>query len=125
DGLDEMSTAGRTHVVEVTGAGDGGEAEIERYALSAGDVGLAESAPEAVAGGTPEDNAGIARAIFAGEPGPPRDLAVLNAGAAIYVAGVAETIEAGVRAAEAAIDEGAAERTLERFVAQTRDLAAA
>jgi anthranilate phosphoribosyltransferase len=49
----------------------------------------------------------------------------LNAGAAIYVAGGADTIEAGVRAAEAAIDDGAAAATLERFVAQTQELAPA
>ena len=125
DGLDEMSTGGSTHVVEVTGGGEEGEAEIERYTVTAADVGLAPSAPESLAGGTPAENAGIARAIFAGDAGPPRDLAVLNAGAAIYVAGGADTIEAGVRAAEAAIDEGAAARTLERFVAETQELAAA
>src|ERR671931_2587 len=87
DGLDEMSTAGRTHVVEVTGAGEEARAEIERYALAGEDVGLAPAPPEALAGGTPDDNAAIARRILSGEPGPPRDLAVFNAGAAIYVAG--------------------------------------
>jgi anthranilate phosphoribosyltransferase len=50
---------------------------------------------------------------------------VLNAGAAIYAAGAVATLEAGVRAAEAAIDQGAAESTLERFVARTRELAPA
>jgi anthranilate phosphoribosyltransferase len=125
DGLDEMSTAGRTHVVEVTGAGEEARAEIERYALAGEDVGLAPAPPEALAGGTPDDNAAIARRILSGEPGPPRDLAVFNAGAAIYVAGGADSIEAGVRAAEAAIDDGAAERTLERFVAHSREFAPA
>ena len=123
DGLDEMSTGGRTHVVEVKSAGDAGETDLDRYVLGPEDVGLAPAPPEAVAGGTPEQNAETARRIFAGEPGPARDLAVLNAGAAIYVAGAAESIAAGARAAEAAIDEGAAERTLHDFVAKSEELA--
>jgi anthranilate phosphoribosyltransferase len=123
DGLDEMSTAGSTHVVEVTGAGTGGDARLERYTVDPGDVGLATADPESLGGGTPEENAEVARRVFAGEPGPPRDLAALNAGAAIYVAGGADTIAAGVRAAEAALDAGAAAATLERFVAHTRELA--
>ena len=98
---------------------------IERYALDPGDVDLPTAAPDALAGGTPEHNAEVTRRIFAGEPGPPRDLAALNAGAAIYVAGGADTIAAGVRAAEAKLDDGAAAATLERFVAQTRELAPA
>ena len=125
DGLDEMSTAGRTHVVEVTGAGEEAQAQIERYELAVEDVGLAPAPREALAGGSPDHNAAIARRILSGEPGPPRDLAVLNAGAAIYVAGGADSIEAGVHAAESAIDEGEAERTLERFVAHTREFAPA
>ena len=59
-------------------------------------------------GGTPEVNAEITRRIFAGERGPARDVAVLNAGAAIYVSGTVDTLEEGVRAAEAAIDDGRA-----------------
>jgi anthranilate phosphoribosyltransferase len=65
----------------------------------------------------------MARRILAGESGPERDLAVLNAGAAIYVTGRAATLEAGVRAAEATIDAGDAEKALDRFVARTQDLA--
>ena len=123
DGLDEMSTAGRTQVIEVTGGG-GGESTIQRYGVEPGDVGLPVSSPDAVAGGAPEDNADTTRRILSGEAGPPRDLAVLNAGAAIYVAGRAETLEAGVRAAEAAIDDGRALRALEAFVSRTREGAA-
>jgi anthranilate phosphoribosyltransferase len=119
DGLDEMSTAGSTHVVEVTGDG------IERYTVQPRDVGLPDASPDALTGGTPDENARITRAILAGEAGPRRDLAVLNAGAAIYVGGRADSLVAGVRAAEAAVDDGAAAATLERFVARTRELAAA
>jgi anthranilate phosphoribosyltransferase len=119
DGLDEMSTGGRTQVVEVSGQ------SIERYGVEPGDVGLDISDLDAVAGGTPDENAAVTRAIFAGEAGPRRDLAVLNAGAAIYACGRADSLEAGVRSAEAAIDDGAAAAALERFVARTGELAPA
>ena len=89
DGLDEMSTSGTTRVVEVDGP------EVHSYEVSPEDVGLPRARPEDLAGGTPDRNAETTRRIFDGEPGPQRDLAVLNAGAAIYVAGRAETLEAG------------------------------
>ncbi len=119
DGLDELSTAAPTHVVEVSGTA------IERWTVAPEDVGLARAAPEALAGGAPEENAAIARRIFAGEPGAPRDLAVLNAGAAIYAAGRAGTLAEGVRAAEGAIDSGAAAGALAAVAARTHALAAA
>jgi anthranilate phosphoribosyltransferase len=116
DGLDEMSTAGTTTVVEVDGA------EIHSYALAPEDVGLRRGRYEDVAGGPPGDNAAVTRRIFAGETGPARDLAALNAGAAIYVAGRVETLEAGVRAAEEALDSGAAAEALDRLVELTQRL---
>jgi anthranilate phosphoribosyltransferase len=119
DGLDEMSTSGTTRVVEVDGP------EISTYELGPEDAGLPRSTLDAVAGGTPERNADTARRILAGEPGPPRDLAVLNAGAAIYVAGRSASLEEGVRAAEAAIDSGAAAEALGALVALTGKLAPA
>jgi anthranilate phosphoribosyltransferase len=119
DGLDEMSTSGTTRVVEV----DGGE--IRSYEVSPEDVGLARARPEDVAGGEPEANAATARRILAGESGPTRDLAVLNAGAAIYVAGRVDALEAGVRAAEAAIDDGRAAAVLDHLVALTNELGTA
>ena len=117
DGLDEMSTAGTTTVVEVDGD------EINSYELAPEDVGLPRSSFEAVAGGTPQHNAEVTRRIFAGENGPARDLAALNAGAAIYVAGRAGTLEAGVRAAELALDSGRAAEALDTLVALTQQLA--
>jgi anthranilate phosphoribosyltransferase len=119
DGLDEMSTGGRTQVVEVSGQ------RIERYGVEPGDVGLEMAEPDAVAGGTPDENAATTRAILAGEAGPCRDIAVLNAAAAIYACGRADSLEAGARSAEAAIDDGAAAAALERFVARTGELASA
>ncbi|HEX2084723.1 MAG TPA: anthranilate phosphoribosyltransferase [Solirubrobacteraceae bacterium] len=114
DGLDELSTSAPTTVVEVNGE------RIERYTVAPGDCGLPEAAPEAVAGGRPEENAAATRAILAGEPGPRRDLAVLNAGAAIYAGGRAASIAEGVRAAEEAVDSGAAARTLDAYVELSR-----
>jgi anthranilate phosphoribosyltransferase len=120
DGLDEMSTSGTTRVVEVDGS------EVHRsYEVSPEDVGLPRARPQDLAGGTPEDNADTTRRILAGEAGPQRDLAVLNAGAAIYVAGKVESLEAGARAAEAAIDDGHAAAALDRLVEMTRELSPA
>ena len=117
DGLDEMSTSAPTHVVEVNGD------RIDRYLLAPADAGLPEAEPEAVRGGTPELNAATTRAILAGDEGPRRDLALLNAGAAIYAAGRADSIAHGVEIAAEAVDSGAAERTLEAYVALSRELA--
>jgi anthranilate phosphoribosyltransferase len=117
DGLDEMSTSGTTRVVEV----DGGE--LSSYEVAPEDVGLARADGAALAGGHPEDNARTTRAIFAGEPGPRRDLAVLNAGAAIYVSGRVGGLQDGVHAAQEAIDSGRATATLDRLVEVTRELA--
>jgi anthranilate phosphoribosyltransferase len=117
DGLDELSISASTHVVEVV------EDQIRRFELEPEQVGLARAPAAAIPGGDPGENAATARRIFAGEDGPPRDLAVLNAGAAIYAGGGAATLEQGVRAAEAAIDTGAASELLERFVARTKELA--
>ncbi len=117
DGLDELSISAPTHVFEVTRAG------ISEYDVAPEDVGLARARPEAIPGGDPAQNAETARRIFAGEPGPSRDLAILNAGAAIYAGGVAATLADGVAEAQRAVDSGAAAAALDRFVAETRRLA--
>lgn len=119
DGLDELSTVAATQVIEVR------DGEISRWTVTAADVGLDAASYDELRGGGPQDNAAIARRILDGERGAPRDIAVLNAGAGIYASGRATTLEAGVRAAEAAIDGGAARDTLERYVTQTQELAAA
>jgi len=117
DGLDEMSIAAPTTVVEV----DAGQ--LQTYTFEPEDAGLTRSSdPEAIAGGPPAENAAATQAIFAGERGPRRDIAVLNAGAAIYAAGRADGLAAGVQAAQAAIDDGSAAGTLEALVASTQEL---
>jgi anthranilate phosphoribosyltransferase len=117
DGLDELSTSGTTRVVEVD------EGEVRTYEVDPEDAGLRRSDPGEISGGTPEANAEVTRRVLAGDGGPARDLAVLNAGAAIYVGGRADTLEAGARAAEEAIDSGTAGGTLERLVELTEELA--
>ncbi|HET6830271.1 MAG TPA: anthranilate phosphoribosyltransferase [Solirubrobacterales bacterium] len=111
DGLDEITISGRTRVIEVR---DGGTAE---WFVEPGEAGIDEAGIEAIAGGEPEDNAATARAILAGESSPAADIALLNAGAAIYVGGGAGDLAAGVDAARAAIDSGAAATVLRDLVA--------
>jgi anthranilate phosphoribosyltransferase len=115
DGLDEISIAAATTVIEVNGD------DLNRYTLTPGDVGieLADPAREEAAlfaGGNPEENAGVTRSILRGEPGPRSDLAAINAGAAIYAAGGADSIAEGVVAAREALTGGGAADALERFV---------
>ncbi|MCW2952445.1 MAG: anthranilate phosphoribosyltransferase [Conexibacter sp.] len=119
DGLDELSTAAPSLVIEVR------DGQIGQFTVDAAEVGLDRADHEELRGGTPDVNAAIARRIFEGERGAPRDIAVFNAGAAIYASGRAETLEAGARAAEAAIDGGAARATLDRYITQTQELAVA
>ncbi len=117
DALDEMSIAAPTTVVEVDGD------TLTTFTFEPEHAGLTTASdPEATAGGFPEDNAATVRAIFGGEQGPRRDIAVLNAGAAIYAAGRADDLTAGVQAAQAAIDDGGALRTLDALVARTQEL---
>jgi anthranilate phosphoribosyltransferase len=117
DGLDELSICAQTRVVEVSAGG------TRSYTTSPEDVGLERAGHADVAGGTPEHNAAIARAVLGGEPGPRRALVVFNAGAALMVAGRAETLEEGVRLAEQTLDSGAALQSMESFVSKTRVLA--
>ena len=117
DGLDELSICAPTHVFEVTADG------ISEYDVAPEDVGLRTAPADSIAGGDPAQNAEITRRIVSGEPGPARDVAVLNAGAAIYAGGGATGLAEGVAAAQAAIDSGAAQAAVERFIAATHRLA--
>jgi anthranilate phosphoribosyltransferase len=117
DGMDEISVSGETRLLEVMPTG------VTVHTVSPERVGLERSPHEAVAGGTPEQNAEIARAVLRGEPGPRRSLVVLNAGAALFVAERVSSFEEGVRLAEQAVDSGAALDAMESFVTKTRELA--
>jgi anthranilate phosphoribosyltransferase len=113
DGLDELSLSARTRAIEVA---DGGTSE---WFVEPGQFGLAPAELDAVAGGTPEENAEATRSVLGGEAGPRRDLALLNAAAAIYVGGLAADLEEGVAKAAGAVDSGAAASVLERLIAAT------
>ncbi|MCW3018892.1 MAG: trpD [Solirubrobacterales bacterium] len=120
DGLDEVSADAPTKVAEVNGE------EIRHYVLTPEEVGVEHdgSSQRAPAGGTPAENAQVTSAILqagtdtagAGECAAGERLAVINAGAAIYAAGAADSIAEGVQAARAALADGAAAGALERFV---------
>jgi anthranilate phosphoribosyltransferase len=119
DGLDELSAAAPTRVIEV-GAG-----ETRRYTVTPAELGIEPIDGDGVPGGTPAENAETTRLILAGRTGPAREMALINSGAAIYAAGRAETIAHGVELARAAIDDGSAAAVLDRFVALTVELAGA
>src|SRR5688572_21941315 len=117
DGMDEITVTGKSLMVEVE------EGNIKEYEISPEDLGLARYAPDGLLGGDAHLNARILRDVLSGEEtGAARDVVLLNAGAAIYVAEEAKTIEEGVRLAEASIGSGAAEKSLEDFVRTTRRL---
>jgi anthranilate phosphoribosyltransferase len=106
-GLDEVAL----HDETVAAAVDGDD--VAQRTLSPADFGLDAAPVDAIAGGTPAENAADLRAIVEGEEtGPKRDVILANAGAAIYVAGEADSLEAGAERARQAIDEGAAAEQL-------------
>jgi anthranilate phosphoribosyltransferase len=107
-GMDEIALHDATTVAEVDGD------EVTEYTLTPEDLGLDRAPIEAVAGGDPEANAADLRGIVAGEvTGPKRDIILANAGAALYVAGIADDLPGGVDAAREAIDSGAAAAKLD------------
>jgi anthranilate phosphoribosyltransferase len=119
DGIDELSLASRTRVIEVAEGG------TEEWFVDAEELGFAPAPLDAVPGGDPDENATVTRSVLDGEAGPARDVSVLNAGAAIYVAGAATSLAEGVKKAGEAVESGAAREVLDRLVARSRELAAA
>jgi anthranilate phosphoribosyltransferase len=114
DGLDEVSASAPTRIIEVNGE------RIDVYTVTPQELGVELATGDGLGGGDPQQNAAVTRAVLAGEPGPARDLALVNAGATIYVAGKAATLAEGVEAARAALDDGRAAGTLEAFIAATQ-----
>jgi len=103
DGMDEIGIHGETVAAEVDGD------DVREFTIDPADLGLERAPIEAVAGGTPEENAADLRGIVEGTvTGAKRDLVLANAGAAVYVAGEADSLEAGVERAAEAIDSGGA-----------------
>jgi anthranilate phosphoribosyltransferase len=109
DGLDELTTTGPTVVLQVR---DGAVTEEE---LDPAALGLAIAVGGDLVGGDVERNVAITRAVLDGDPGPPRDIVLLNAAAALHVAGQAATLQDGLATAAESIDSGRARETLERW----------
>ena len=110
DGLDELSTTGYTKVSECRNN------TVQTFYVHPSDFGLAKAPPESHKGGNAATNAAIVGAVLAGEQGHPRDVVLLNTGAALFIAGQADTVRAGLAQAAAAIDSGAAAGVLARLV---------
>jgi len=115
DGLDEITTTGTSTVIE-TDAGN-----VRDYTLDPASLGLSLARPEHLAGGDAEANAGVARSVLSGRRGPARDIVLLNAAAALTVAGKSPDLAGGLALAAASVDEGRAAAVLERWVEFSND----
>ena len=114
DSLDEISMCAPTSVCEIK------DGKFTSYEITPEQFGYERCEKGALTGGTPAENAEITKAILKGEEkGPKRQAVCLNAGAALYIAGKAASIEEGVKLAESLIDSGAALKKLEEFVEET------
>lgn len=119
DGLDEISISSTTSVCEINGDEINGD-EIKEYTIDPEELGLTLAEKEGIVGGTADENAVITKDILTGkEQGAKRDIVLLNAGAALYTIGKAETIKDGVKLAAEMIDSGKANEKLEQFIAYT------
>lgn len=111
DGLDEITTTGPTHVAAIENGA------FSRFTIDPQSVGIPLADPADLKGGDPEHNAKALRAVLDGGKSAYRDIAVLNAGASLVVAGKAKDLKEGVHMAAHAIDSGAAKASLEKLVA--------
>ncbi|TAA09970.1 anthranilate phosphoribosyltransferase [Pseudoxanthomonas winnipegensis] len=116
DGMDELSLGAGTLVGELR------DGKVREYELHPEDFGIAMSASRNLKVDGPEQSIAMLRAVLAGEPGPALDIVAYNAGAALYVAGVRDSIAAGIEAARAAIADGRAADKLRQYVDFTRTL---
>lgn len=119
DGMDELSVAAPSRVVEVSEGMVG-----ESYIVQPADFGMALRDRAGIAGGDAAENAAILRQVLGGGKGAPRDAVLLNAGAALYAAGITPSIATGIDAARESIDSRLAQQTLEALIAFTRDAVA-
>jgi anthranilate phosphoribosyltransferase len=115
DGMDELTTTGATTVAELH------DGNITVFEVTPEDAGLPRATLASLKGGDAAHNAAALRMLMQGEQGPYRDIVVLNAAAALIVAGKARGLEDGVIKAQSAIDTGAAARALDRLVAATNE----
>jgi anthranilate phosphoribosyltransferase len=128
DGLDEVTLAGTTHVSEVQALtpnpspiwGEGGIGQVREFTWTPAEFGLQTSGLESLLVDSPQESAALIRRILQGEAGPPRDIVVLNAAAALWTARKAATPAAAAELTAAAIDSGAAAELLNRLAAMTQ-----
>ncbi len=114
DKLDEISMSAPTSVCEIR------DGKLSSYTIEPEQFGYQKCGKDELRGGTPQENAEITKAILSGaDQGPKRQAVCMNAGAALYIAGKAETIAAGVALAEQQIDSGAALAVLDAFVKES------
>lgn len=111
DKLDEISMSAPTTVCEIK------DGQYQIYEITPEDFGLKHCTKEDLRGGLPAENAEITRQILGGAKGPKRDAVLMNAGAALYIGGKAESMADGIRLAGELIDSGKATETLEKFIA--------
>ena len=110
DGMDEITTTGPTTVGELK------DGQVTTYEVAPEELGLERSDAAALAGGDAEKNAGILRAVLAGESGPRRDVVLLNGAAAIAAGGGADDLHEGLSRAAESIDSGGARTAMERLI---------
>ena len=111
DGLDELSLGAPTHVAELC------DGAVRSFVLDAGELGFASAPVESITVDSPAASLDVIRSVLAGDPGPATDVTVLNAAAAIYVSGIASSLEDGIERARESIDSGRASNALDRLVA--------
>lgn len=114
DGLDEISSGDETQVAELKNG------EIRRFSIAPEEFGIPRAPLDAIRVQGPQASLAMLRSVLEDRPGPARDIVALNAGAAIYVAGVAAGLAEGVQSADAAIRSGEARDRLDRLVALTQ-----
>jgi anthranilate phosphoribosyltransferase len=118
DGLDEVSLGASTLVGELK------DGQIREFEIHPEDFGFAMSSNRALRVETPEQSRAMLLGVLANEPGPARDIVVLNAGVALYAANVADTMETGIALAREALASGAAKTRLDRLISATQKAAA-
>jgi anthranilate phosphoribosyltransferase len=118
DGMDEVSLGAATLVGELKNG------EIREYEIHPEDFGMTMASNRSIKVESPEQSREMLLGVLGGEPGPARDIVLLNAGVALYAANVAADIPAGIALARTAIDSGAAKARLEQLVVKTHALKA-
>ncbi len=110
DKLDEISLSAPTKVCEIR------DGWFKSFTITPEDFGFERCSKDELKGGTPQENAAITRGILNGEKGPKRNAVLMNAGAALYIGGKADSMKEGIKAAEELIDSGRAAKTLESII---------